>query len=147
MNLDEFQSFYDFTGRTVLITGGAGVLGAGIAQTLLECHANVVILNRDPEKARRALASFPKNAEGRAVNVSGDVLNAETLYRALETIIAEFGGVDILINAAGGNHPSATTSDQLSFFDLPQEALQHVGDLNLMGTILPCQIFGRAMAE
>jgi NAD(P)-dependent dehydrogenase (short-subunit alcohol dehydrogenase family) len=147
MNLDEFQSFYDFTGRTVLITGGAGVLGAGIAQALMECHANVVILNRDPEKARKVLASFPKNAGGRAVNVSGDVLNAETLRQARETILAEFGAVDILINAAGGNHPSATTSDQLSFFDLPQDALQYVGNLNLLGTILPCQVFGRDMAE
>jgi NAD(P)-dependent dehydrogenase (short-subunit alcohol dehydrogenase family) len=147
MNLDELRLLYDFTGRTVLITGGAGVLGAGIAHGLLGCHANVVILNRDQEKARRTLDGFPKNTKGHALSIIGDVLKAETLHRALETINAEFGGVDILINAAGGNHPSATTSDQLSFFDLPQEALQHVGDLNLMGTILPCQVFGRAMAE
>ena len=147
MNLDELRLLYDFTGRTVLITGGAGVLGAGIAHGLLGCHANVVILNRDQEKARRTLDGFPKNTKGHALSIIGDVLKAETLHRALETINAEFGGVDILINAAGGNHPSATTSDQSSFFDLPQEALQHVGDLNLMGTILPCQVFGRAMAE
>jgi len=147
MNLDELRLLYDFTERTVLITGGAGVLGAGIAHGLLGCHANVVILNRDQEKARRTLDGFPKNTKGHALSIIGDVLKAETLHRALETINAEFGGVDILINAAGGNHPSATTSDQLSFFDLPQEALQHVGDLNLMGTILPCQVFGRAMAE
>jgi len=147
MNLDELRSLYDFTGRTVLITGGAGVLGAGIAHGLLGCHANVVILNRDQEKAGRTLDGFPKNTKGHALSIIGDVLKAETLHLALETINAEFGGVDILINAAGGNHPSATTSDQLSFFDLPQEALQHVGDLNLMGTILPCQVFGRAMAE
>ena len=147
MNLDELRSLYDFTGRTVLITGGAGVLGAGIAHGLLGCHANVVILNRDQEKAGRTLDGFPKNTKGHALSIIGDVLKAETLHLALETINAEFGGVDILINAAGGNHPSATTSDQSSFFDLPQEALQHVGDLNLMGTILPCQVFGRAMAE
>ena len=147
MNLDDLQSLYDFSGRTVLITGGAGVLGAGIAHGLMGCHANVVILNRDQEKARKTLDGFPKNTKGHALSIVGDVLKAETLYPALETIIAEFGGVDILINAAGGNHPSATTSDQLSFFDLPREALQSVGDLNLMGTILPCQVFGRAMAE
>ena len=147
MNLDDLQSLYDFSGRTVLITGGAGVLGAGIAQALMGCHANIVILNRDPEKAGKVLDGFPKNAKGRAINVSGDVLNAETLRRARETILAEFGAVDILINAAGGNHRSATTSDQLSFFDLPQDALQYVGDLNLLGTVLPCQIFGRDMAE
>jgi len=147
MNLDDLQSLYDFTGRTVLVTGGAGVLGGGIAHALLGCHANVVILNRDREKARKALDSFPKETKGRALYVIGDVLNATTLRQARETISSEFGPVDILINAAGGNHPSATTSDQLSFFDLPQDALQHVGDLNLLGTILPCQVFGRDMAE
>ncbi len=147
MNLDELQSIYDFTGRTVLITGGAGVLGAGIAHALIGCHANVVILNRDQEKARKALDGFPKEAQGRVLYVMGDVLHAETLHQTRETIIAEFGTVDILINAAGGNHPSAITSDQLSFFDLPQDALQQVGDLNLLGTILPCQVFGRDMAE
>ena len=71
----------------------------------------------------------------------------ETLQQANETIKAEFGAVDILINAAGGNHPSATTKPDLSFFDLPLDALRHVGDLNLLGTILPCQVFGRGMAE
>jgi NAD(P)-dependent dehydrogenase (short-subunit alcohol dehydrogenase family) len=147
MNLDELQSLYDFTGRTVLITGGAGVLGAGIGGALMGCHANVVILNRDQGKARKALDGFPNKTKGRALSVIGDVLNAETLHQARETILAELGAVDILINAAGGNHPSATISDQLSFFDLPQEALQHVGDLNLLGTILSCQVFGRDMAE
>jgi len=147
MNLDELHSLYDFTGRTALVTGGAGVLGAGIAQTLMECHANVVILNRNEEKAKKVLESFPKQAKGRAFSVIGDVLNADALHQARETIVAEFGAVDILINAAGGNHPSATTSNELSFFDLPQDALQFVGDLNLLGTILPCQVFGRDMAE
>jgi len=147
MNLDELQALYDFTGRTVLITGGAGVLGAGIAGALLGCHANVVILNRDQEKARKVLEGFPKKTKGRALSVIGDVLNREILQEAHETVSAELGAVDILINAAGGNHPSATTSDQLSFFDLPQDALRQVGDLNLLGTILACQVFGRDMTE
>jgi NAD(P)-dependent dehydrogenase (short-subunit alcohol dehydrogenase family) len=69
------------------------------------------------------------------------------LQQANETVASEFGTVDILINAAGGNHPSATTSTDLSFFDLPLDALRHVSDLNLLGTILPCQVFGRGMAE
>lgn len=81
------------------------------------------------------------------MHVYGDVLNPESLQRANETIQAEFGIVDILINAAGGNHPAATTKPDLSFFDLPLDALRHVGDLNLLGTILPCQVFARGMAE
>jgi NAD(P)-dependent dehydrogenase (short-subunit alcohol dehydrogenase family) len=147
MNLDELQSLYDFTGRTVLITGGAGVLGSEIACAMVGCNANVVILDRDVELAEKVIERFPKVVKGRAVRVYGDVLKVETLRQANQTIAAEFGAVDILINAAGGNHPSATTSAELSFFDLPLDALHQVGDLNLLGTILPCQVFGRGMAE
>jgi len=106
----------------------------------------VVILDRDLELAQKAIERFPHEVKGRAVRVYGDVLNVETLQQANETIKAEFNAVDVLINAAGGNHPSATTSADLSFFDLPLNALRHVGDLNLLGTILPCQVFGRDMA-
>ena len=147
MNLEELQSLYDFTDRTVLVTGGAGVLGSEIACALVGCNANIVILDRDQELAQKVIERLPKVVKGRAIRVFGDVLNTETLHQANETINAEFGAVDILINAAGGNHPSATTSADLSFFDLPIDALRHVGDLNLLGTILPCQVFGRGMAE
>jgi NAD(P)-dependent dehydrogenase (short-subunit alcohol dehydrogenase family) len=147
MNLQELNSFYDFSNRTVLVTGGAGVLGREIACALVGCNANVIILDRDQELAQKVIEHFPQKVKGRAVRVFGDVLKADTLQEVNETIKAEFGAVDILINAAGGNHPSATTSADLSFFDLPIDALRHVGDLNLLGTILPCQVFGRGMAE
>ena len=147
MNLNELQSLYDFSDRTVLVTGGAGVLGSEIACALVGCNANVVILDRNQELAQKVIERFPKVIKGHAIRVYGDVLETDTLQQANETITAEFGAVDILINAAGGNHPSATTSDNLSFFDLPIDALRHVGDLNLLGTILPCQVFGRSMAE
>ena len=147
MNLDELTLLYDFTDCTVLVTGGAGVLGSEIACALVGCNAHVVLLDRDVELAEKVIARFPKVVKGRAVRVYGDVLNIETLQQANEIIKAEFNAVDVLINAAGGNHPSATTSAELSFFDLPLDALRHVGDLNLLGTILPCQVFGRGMAE
>lgn len=147
MNLEEFVLQYDFSDRTILVTGGAGVLGGEIACALVGMNANVVLLDRDQELAQKVIERFPKVVKGRGVRVYGDVLDAETLSQANETIRVEFGGVDILINAAGGNHPSATTSADLSFFDLPLDVLRHVGDLNLLGTILPCQVFGRGMAE
>ena len=149
MNFETLQSFYDFAGRTVLVTGGAGVLGLEIVHTLVECNANVIILSRNRERAAKSVAEYIKQvkSKGFVLCVYGDVLKAETLYKANERIKAEFGAVDILINAAGGNHPSATTSADLSFFDLPVEALRQVGELNLLGTILPCQVFGRGMAE
>jgi len=116
MNLEELKSLYDFSNRTVLVTGGAGVLGSEIACALIGCNANVVILDRDQELAQKAIERFPKAAKGHAARVFGDVLKPETLQQAHETIKAEFGAVDILINAAGGNHPSATTKPDLSFF-------------------------------
>jgi len=147
VNLEEIRSFYDFTGCTALVTGGAGVLGGELACALIGCNANVVILDRDQELAQKAIERFPETASGRAARVFGDVLNLESLQQANDIIRDEFGGVNILINAAGGNHPSATTKPELSFFDLPFDALRYVGDLNLLGTILPCQVFGRSMAE
>lgn len=147
MNLDELKSLYDFTGRTVLVTGGTGVLAIEMVRTLVGCNANVVILSRNQGLAQKLIEEISTNTNGRAIYVYGDVLKTETLQQAKETIQSEFGSVDILINAAGGNHPSATTSADLSFFDIPLDALQHVNDLNLLGTILPCQVFGRGMAE
>ena len=149
MNLEELQSLYDFKDRTVLVTGGAGVLGLEITRALVECNANVVILSRNRERAMKSVAESIKQAKskGLVLCVQGDVLNRESLQQANETVTSEFGSVDILINAAGGNHASATTSADISFFDLPLDALRHVSDLNLLGTILPCQVFGRSMAE
>lgn len=147
MNLDELRSLYDFSGRTVLVTGGTGVLAWEIVTALAQCNANMVVLSRNHEQGSMLVAEDLKSVKGRALHVYGDVLNPQSLQRANETIQAEFGAVDILINAAGGNHPAATTKPDLSFFDLPPDALRHVGDLNLLGTILPCQVFGRGMAE
>ncbi len=149
MNLEELKSLYDFSDRTVLVTGGAGVLAVEMVRTLAGCNANVVVLNRNQEQGVKIVEEINANStgKGRVLYVPSDVLLAETLQRANETIQAEFGAVDILINAAGGNHPSATTSVNLSFFDLPLDALRHISDLNLLGTILPCQVFGRGMAE
>ena len=149
MNLEELQSFYDFTGRTVLVTGGAGVLGLAIVRTLVQCNANVIVLSRNHERATKSMAEYTKSVKsnGRVLCLYGDVINRESLQQANETVTSEFDTVDILINMAGGNHPVATTSVDVSFFDLPTDALRHVSDLNLLGTILPCQVFGRSMAE
>ena len=149
MNLNALQSLYDFTDRTVLVTGGAGVLGFEIVRTLVECNANVAILSRNEERAAHCVAVVTRetNGNGRAIYVRGDVLDLDTLQQANETLRSQFGNLDILINAAGGNHPSGTTTPDLSFFDLPLEGLRHISDLNLLGTILPCQVFGRGMAE
>ena len=144
--LEELTQMYDFTGRTVLITGGAGILGGEMACALVGCGANVVILDRDPSLADRLMDRLGCGP-GCAVVVYGDVLKRDTLIEAGKAVREEFGPVDTLINAAGGNSPKATTSADLSFFDLPEDALRFVFDLNIVGTIIPCQVFGQGMAE
>jgi NAD(P)-dependent dehydrogenase (short-subunit alcohol dehydrogenase family) len=130
----------------VAITGGAGILGGEMACMLVGCGANVAILDRDPALADRLMDRLGCGP-GCSVVVYGDVLKPETLAQAEESIRAEFGPVDTLINAAGGNNPRATTSAELPFFDIPKEAFSFVTDLNLIGTVIPCQAFGRGMAE
>ncbi len=146
MNLTELTKSYDFTGKTVVITGGAGILGGELACALVGCNANVAIVDRDPALADRLMVRLKSNV-GRAIVVFGDVLDVSTLRQAVDEIVKEFGKVDCLVNAAGGNKPQATTSPDLSFFDLPIDALRWVFDLNIVGTMLPCQIFGKQMAQ
>jgi len=150
MDLTEITLTYNFTGHTVVITGGAGVLGGEMACALVGCGANVAVLDRDPKLADRLIERIKmidKPGIGRLAVVYGDVLKKETLLQAEEIIRAELGAADALINAAGGNRPTATTSPDLSFFDLPDDALRGVFDLNLLGTIIPSQVFGRGMAQ
>jgi len=146
MNLQELTKMYDFTGKTVVITGGAGILGGEIACALVGCNANVAILDRDPSLANRFIKRL-ESPVGRASIIYADVLDISILRQSAETVVKEFGTVDCLINAAGGNRPQATTSKDLSFFDLPADALRFVFDLNIIGTILPSQVFGKMFAE
>ncbi len=146
MNMESLTKGYDFTGKTVVITGGAGILGGEIACALAGCGAQVAILDLRLEPAKPLLARMGTEAAHTAL-FAGDVLNPESLRATADAILARFGSVDNLINAAGGNKPQATTGPDLKFFDLPQDALRWVFDLNLLGTILPCQVFGRIMAE
>lgn len=143
---ENMQVTYDFTGKTVVITGGAGILCAGMCKTLAAAGAAVAVLDLNLEAAKQ-LASGITKAGGKALGVSCNVLEKASIEDAAKTVLAEFGKVDILINGAGGNKPQATTNAETSFFDLPAEALRWVFDLNLMGTILPSQVFGKLMAE
>ncbi|MBP1600660.1 MAG: D-mannonate oxidoreductase [Acidobacteria bacterium] len=146
MDLAELTRMYDFRGRSIVVTGGAGILGGEICCALVGCGAKVALLDRDPQLADRLMQRF-ETSVGEAIVVYGDVLNADTLKQARQVILDSFGGIDGLVNAAGGNKPEATTSPERSFFDLPEEALRFVVDLNLLGTILPSQVFGKHMAE
>jgi NAD(P)-dependent dehydrogenase (short-subunit alcohol dehydrogenase family) len=145
VNLAELSKMNDFTGRSVVITGGTGILGRVMTQALIGCGANVAVLARNQEKATALLSEM--SGPGEAIVIEGDVLRKDSLERAVGIAGSKFGRIDCLVNGAGGNHPQATTRPDLSFFDLPEEALRFVFDLNLQGTILPSQVFGKRMAE
>jgi NAD(P)-dependent dehydrogenase (short-subunit alcohol dehydrogenase family) len=144
VNLAELSKMNDFTGRSVVITGGTGILGRVMTQALIGCGANVAVLARNQEKATALLSEM--SGPGEAIVIEGDVLLKDSLERAVGVAGSKFGRIDCLINGAGGNHPQATTRPDLSFFDIPEEALRFVFDLNLQGTILPSQVFGKRMA-
>ncbi len=146
MNLERIKEMYDFTGKSVVITGGAGVLGSEITIALSGCGANVSILDINPDQAEH-LISGSKDSKGKAVYINTNVLKRESLENVANKVLDTFGKVDCLINGAGGNNPKATTSSDRSFFDLPLDAMRFVMDLNLLGTILTSQIFGKKMAD
>lgn len=145
MNHSDLIQMYDFTGHTVMITGGTGILCSAMAVMLADAGANVVVLARNQEKGEALLSKL--GGKGKHSIALGDVLDKASLERAAEKVTADYGQLDSLINGAGGNSPQATTRPDQKFFDLPEEALRYVMDLNLLGTILPSQIFGRQMAE
>ncbi len=145
MNLEELGRLYDFTGKSAMVTGGAGVLAGEMACALFGCNAQIAIVDRDPSLAGPLMKRIEPVGD-RAIVVFGDVLRGETIRAAADEVIRAFGKIDILINAAGGNDPRATSGGANTFFDIPPEALRFVSDLNLLGTMIPSQIVGRHMA-
>jgi NAD(P)-dependent dehydrogenase (short-subunit alcohol dehydrogenase family) len=146
MDLNQLTKMYDFTGKSVVITGGAGILGGEIACALVGCGASVAIMDRDPALAERLMHRL-ETSIGQAIVIYGDVLDTQVLKESARQVIEAFGRIDCLINAAGGNNPRATTGPERSFFDLPPDALRFVFDLNVIGTILSSQVFGKHMIE
>ena len=146
MNLESLRGLYDFTGKSVMVTGGAGVLAGEMACALFGCNAQIAIVDRDPSLAGPLMKRIEPVGD-RAIVVFGDVLKAETMRSAAESVIRSFGKIDMLINAAGGNDPRATSGAERTFFDIPPDALKFVSDLNLLGTMIPSQIVGKHMAE
>ena len=136
----------DLSGKVAVVTGGSGVLGMALCQGFAQAGAAVIVVSRAADKAQ-ASAEALTAAGGRAVGAVADVTDTEALEALAHTVLAAFDRVDILVNCAGGNRPDATVGPEQAFFDIPRAALSNVFDLNLMGTLLPSQVFGRAMAR
>ena len=137
---------FDLTDRVVVITGGGGVLCGSMATALAQAGARLAVLDLN-EQAGAAVAEAIRSAGRMAIAVPCDVLDVDSVKRARRRVLDELGPVDALINGAGGNSQDATTSKDSSFFDLPAQALRAVFELNLLGTLIPAQVFGRDMAE
>lgn len=143
---DNLQNAYDFSNQTAIVTGGAGILCASMCKALAAAGAAVVILDLNQTAAEKLAAEIQADG-GKAVGLGCNVLDKANIEETARKIQAQLGHIDILINGAGGNKPQATTNADMSFFDLPADAVRWVFDLNLMGTILPSQVFGKIMAE
>lgn len=148
----------DLSNKVVVITGGAGVLGSSWVDALAECGAKIAILDRNLELAQKKAAEVV--AKGKiAIGVEANVLSKADLEKAHEVVLKELGPCDILINGAGGNNPKGTTTkeylyeedlkennkDLITFFDLDEDGVRFVFDLNFLGTLLPSQVFTQDM--
>jgi len=140
------ENLFDIKDKRIVITGGAGVLCGTLARYLARSGAKVCIVDCDVFRADELAKEI--EAEGNfAIPVQANVLEKHTIQEACVCAADTMGGIDVLINGAGGNKKEATTSEELSFFDMPAEAIRWVFDLNFIGTLLPSQVFGKYMAE
>mgnify|MGYP001381498374 CR=1 FL=1 len=152
------NGFSDLRGKVAAITGGSGVIGIALARGLCSMGVKVIILNRNPERGAATVAQIAAGPDcSTVISVTADVTDRESLIRARDRIREEFGNLDILINCAGGNKPTATTAKEFiagsdndlkgTFFDLDIEGFDGVFDLNFKGTVLPTMILAEDMVR
>jgi NAD(P)-dependent dehydrogenase (short-subunit alcohol dehydrogenase family) len=140
------DNLFCIEGKVIIITGGCGVLGSSMARYLAGQGARIAILDRVKEKGE-ALVEAIRAGGGEALYLDTDVLDAGKLEENRAGILAAFGKIDVLVNAAGGNMEGATIAPDNTIFDLKIDAFRRVVDLNLFGTVLPTMIFARAMVD
>ena len=141
--LDEL---FGLAGNVAIVTGGTGTLGSAMAHGLARAGAQVAVLGRGREKAEHVAGQIAA-AGGQAMALTADVLDRSQLDHARDRVLKRWQRVDILVNAAGGNVAGATLAGDASIADMPVDAFRQVLDLNLVGTLLPSQVFSAAMAS
>jgi NAD(P)-dependent dehydrogenase (short-subunit alcohol dehydrogenase family) len=150
------NSFNDLKGKVCVLTGGGGIIGHALALGLAEAGVNVAILDFNKENAEKVASDVREKTKGNIISVFGNVLDKNILIEAKKEINEKLGKIDILINGAGGNAPTATTQleflgkenlGELSkgFFGLDIEGFRKVFDLNFLGTVLPTMVFAEDM--
>ena len=137
---------FSLAGKVIVMTGATGILGEAMSLAIGQAGAKVAILGRNQERADERVAAI-RASGGEAMAVLGDVLDEKQMQAAKEEILGAWGTIDGLVNAAGGNIPGATVMPDQNLFDTKVEDTKKAVDLNLFGTIIPTQIFGRVIAE
>jgi NAD(P)-dependent dehydrogenase (short-subunit alcohol dehydrogenase family) len=143
---EHLDGLFGLGDRVAIVTGASGSIGEALARGLAAAGANVALVARRAQPLED-LASSIQSDGGTAFAFPADVLDRVALEAVRREISTRLGRLDILVNAAGGNVPEATLPEGGSFFELPTAAFERVVSLNLMGTVLPTQVFGGAMAD
>lgn len=136
---------FDLKGKIAVVTGGGGVLGGSISKSLLEAGVVVIILDIREEAIERRMAEL--SDLGEVHGLVCDILNIDSLKEVSARIVEQYGQIDILVNAAGGNIPGATLTEDQTIFDMKMEDFNKVTNLNLNGSVMPCMVFGEVMAK
>ena len=140
------SNLFSLEGKVAVVTGAGGVLCGEISKGLAQAGAKIALLDLRLDMAEKAAEAIRAEG-GDAAAFECNVLERESIEKAKDAVLAKFGQVDILLNGAGGNHPKGTTSPEMPFFDIPQDAVQWVFNLNILGTIMPTQVFGKLFAD
>jgi NAD(P)-dependent dehydrogenase (short-subunit alcohol dehydrogenase family) len=140
------NNLFDIKDNVVVITGGTGVLGSCIGEYLAQEGAKVVLMGRRKDEGDKIVARIREKG-GEAMFLVTDVMNPQKVQENCDEIMAKYGRVDALLNAAGGNMPGATISPTGTIFDIKVEEFQKVLNVNLTGTVIPTQIFLKPMVD
>jgi NAD(P)-dependent dehydrogenase (short-subunit alcohol dehydrogenase family) len=140
------NGLFSLQGQTAIVTGGTGVLGGMMARGLAQAGAKVAILGRRREVAEQVAQEIVAQG-GEAMAAPADVMDKGELEAARDTVLGKWGRLDILVNCAGGTTKEATIPVDKTYFDMDFAAMQYVIDLNLLGTMIPSQVFGEVMAR
>ncbi|WAC40039.1 SDR family oxidoreductase [Pedobacter sp. SL55] len=139
------QSF-SLKDKVIVVTGGTGILGKAFIDAIVEAGGTVGILGRNEKVANERADEINKNG-GKAISLIADAMNEEQLIAARDKVLAAYGKIDGLVNAAGGNMPDGVLLPEQDIFDMKMDGMKTVLDLNLWGTLIPTQVFGKAIAE
>jgi NAD(P)-dependent dehydrogenase (short-subunit alcohol dehydrogenase family) len=140
------EELFSLKDKVIIVSGGTGILGGAFVKAIAEQQAKVVIIGRNEQLGNSRVSEINNNG-GNAIFIAADVLDETQLKNAREKIIATYGRIDGLVNAAGGNIPAGVLPPERDVFDLNIEGVKSAMDLNLWGTIIPVQIFGPEIAK